>query len=75
MILGYSRAIYVEFTNRCNADVFNRCLIHAFEDLGDVTDVVLTDRMKTVILGTGDDRKPWLTRKFCRPGGKFRVHS
>lgn len=25
MILGYSRAIYVKFANRCNVDVFNRC--------------------------------------------------
>lgn len=80
MILGYSRAIYVEFANRCNANAFNRCLIHAFEYFGGVTDVVLTDRMKTVILGIGDDRKPiWnanfsdlaatlgFTPKVCRP--------
>jgi transposase len=36
--------------------------LHVFEYFGGVTDVVLTDRMKTVILGIGDDRKPWLTR-------------
>ncbi len=80
MILGYSRAIYTEFANRCNANAFNRCLIHAFEYFGGVTDVLLTDRMKTVILGTDDDRKPiWnanfsdlaatlgFTPKVCRP--------
>ncbi len=80
MVLGYSRAIYTEFANRCNANAFNRCLIHAFEYFGGVTDVLLTDRMKTVILGTDDDRKPiWnanfsdlaatlgFTPKVCRP--------
>jgi len=80
MVLGYSRAIYTEFANRCNADAFNRCLIHAFEYFGGVTDVLLTDRMKTVILGTDDDRKPiWnanfadlaatlgFTPRVCRP--------
>ena len=75
MVLGYSRAIYTEFANRCNANAFNRCLIHAFEYFGGVTDVLLTDRMKTVILGTDDDRKPWLTRKLCRPGDNVRVYS
>lgn len=50
MVLGYSRAIYVEFTNRCNIHAFIRCLIHGFEYFGGVTDIVLTDRMKTVIL-------------------------
>jgi len=60
MILGYSRAIYVEFANRCNVDVLIGAL-HVFEYIGGVTDVVLTDRTKTVILGIGDDRKPWLT--------------
>lgn len=49
MVLGYSRAIYVEFTNRCDAHTFNRCLIHGFEYFGGVTDIVLTDRMKTII--------------------------
>jgi len=79
-ITRYSRAIYTEFANRCNADAFNRCLIHAFEYFGGVTDVLLTDRMKTVILGTDDDRKPiWnanfadlaatlgFTPRVCRP--------
>ena len=58
MVLGYSRAIYVEFTNRCNVHTFIRCLIHGFEYFGGVTDIVLTDRMKTVILGTDENNKP-----------------
>lgn len=58
MVLGYSRAIYVEFTNRCDVRTFIRCLIHGFEYFGGVSDVVLTGRMKTVILGTGENKKP-----------------
>ncbi|KYO66713.1 IS21 family transposase [Thermovenabulum gondwanense] len=58
MVLGYSRAIYVEFTNRCDVNTFIRCLIHGFEYFGGVTDVLLTDRMKTVIIGTDENKKP-----------------
>jgi hypothetical protein len=35
--------------------------LHVSEYFGGVTDIALTDRMKTVVLGIGDDRKPWLT--------------
>ncbi|AEM77865.1 IS21 family transposase [Thermoanaerobacter wiegelii] len=58
MVLGYSRAMYVEFTNRCDVHTFNRCLIHGFEYFGGVTDVVLSDRMRTVIIGTDANKKP-----------------
>jgi len=58
MTLGYSRATYIEFTRRCDIRSFMRCLIHAMEYFGGVPKVMLTDRMKTVILGVGDDRKP-----------------
>ncbi len=58
MVLGYSRAIYMEFTTRCNICTFIRCLIHGFEYFGGVTDIVLTDRMKTVILGTDENKRP-----------------
>lgn len=54
MVFGYSRAMYVEFTNRCDVYTFNRCLIHGFEYFGGVTDVVLNNRMKTVIIGTAN---------------------
>lgn len=58
MTLGYSRATYIEFTRRCDIRSFIRCLIHAMEYFGGVPKVMLTDRMKTVLLGMGDDRKP-----------------
>ncbi|WP_206919927.1 IS21 family transposase [Alicyclobacillus suci] len=79
MILGHSRATYIEFTRRCDIHSFLRCFAHAVEHFGGVPKVVLTDRMKTVVLGTNDDRTPiWhpvfldfalaigLTPKLCR---------
>jgi len=58
MVLGCSRAMYIEFVQRCDIHSFLRCLIHALEYFGGVPKTMLTDQMKTVILGMGDDRKP-----------------
>jgi transposase len=58
MVLAYSRATYIEFTKRCDIHSFLRCLIHAFEYFNGIPRVMLTDHMKTVILGMGDDKKP-----------------
>jgi len=58
MVLGYSRMMYIEFAKRCDIHSFLRCLIHALEYFGGVPKTMLTDQMKTVILGIGGDRKP-----------------
>jgi len=58
MVLGYSRMMYIEFAKRCDIHSFLRCLIHALEYFGGVPKTMLTDQMKTVILGMGGDRKP-----------------
>lgn len=58
MILGYSRAKYVEFVRRCDIYSFLRCMYNAFVYFGGVPEVILTDRMKTVLIGMGDDHKP-----------------
>jgi len=58
MVLGYSRAMYIEFTKRCDIHSFLRCLMNALEYFGGVPKTMLTDQMKTVMLGIGDDRKP-----------------
>ena len=89
MVLGHSRSIYIEFTRRCDIHSFLRCFVHAIEHFGGVPRIALTDRMKTVILGTNDDRSPlWhplfqdfalsigLTPKVCkarRPQTKGKV--
>jgi transposase len=69
MVLGYSRMMYIEFAKRCDIHSFLSCLIHALQYFGGVPKTMLTDQMKTVILGMGDDRKPgWhpLFEDFCR---------
>lgn len=79
MVLGYSRAMSVEFTRRCDIDSFLRCFLHALEYFGGVPPLVLTDHMKTVVLGRHEDGSPqWhplfadcvlavgLTPKLCR---------
>jgi transposase len=37
MVLGYSRAIYVEFARRCDISSFLRCFVHAIEHFGGVS--------------------------------------
>lgn len=51
MIMGNSRAKYVEFTKRCDFYSLVRCIVNAFEYFGGVPETVLTDHMKTVVLG------------------------
>lgn len=59
MILGYSRMRYVEFTQRCDEASLLRCMIHAFEYFGGVPEVVLTDRMKTVLTSVDHGKPIW----------------
>ena len=49
--LGYSRASYLEFAP--SADIYGlmSCLINSFYYFGGLTNAVLTDHMKTVVLG------------------------
>ncbi len=79
MILGHSRAKYVEFTKRCDFYSLIRCIIHAFEHFGGVPQTILTDRMKTVLDGSEAGKPLWNRRfedfaaamgflpKVCRP--------
>ena len=79
MILGRSRAKYVEFTKRCDFYSLLRCMVNAFEHFGGVPEIVLTDNMKTVIDGSEAGKPLWNNRfesfaadmgfvpKVCRP--------
>ena len=62
MIMGYSRAKYVEFVKRCDLYSLQRCLVNAFEYFGGVPETILTDRMKTVVIGTEGKRIIWNTQ-------------
>jgi len=50
LTLCYSRMRYVEFTQRQDIHHLLNCLVHAFHYFGGVTECILTDRMKTVLL-------------------------
>jgi transposase len=51
LVLGYSRAMYVEFVERCTLDVFMDCHIRAFRYLQGVPAEILYDNMKNVVIG------------------------
>jgi transposase len=51
MLLGYSRALYVEFVPRCTLEVFMDCHSNAFRYLGGVPAEILYDNMKNVVVG------------------------
>lgn len=59
VILGYSRMRYVEFVTRCDVRTLLRCLEHACVVFGGQPERVLTDRMKSVLLGMDGHEKVW----------------
>lgn len=62
MILGASRAKYVEFASRCDLNSLQRCMVNAFSYFGGVPKEVLTDNMKTVVVGRQAGTPLWNTR-------------
>lgn len=59
MILSSSRAKYVEFAKRSDSASLLRCMLNAFEYFGGVPETVLTDNMKTVIVGRDNGTPIW----------------
>ncbi len=63
MTLGWSRAMYVEFTVSPDAAWWLRCHVHAFQYFGGVPRVVLHDNLKTAVLDRdGDGTIRWNSR-------------
>lgn len=62
MILGHSRAKYVEFTTRCDLHSLERCIVNAFNYFGGVPNEILTDNMKTVVVGREAGKVIWNTQ-------------
>jgi len=52
MVLGFSRAMYVEFVPRCTMESFMDCHINAFRYLGGTPSEILYDNMKNVVTRT-----------------------
>ena len=63
MLLGFSRAMYVEFVEHCTLETFMDCHIRAFGHLGGVPAEVLYDNMKNVVIGR-DKGKPRFNVEF-----------
>lgn len=61
MVLGHSRAKYIEFTSRCDLSSLERCMVNAFAYFGGMPEKVLTDNMKTVIIGRDSGKPIWNT--------------
>jgi transposase len=55
MTLGWSRAMYLEFTISADTGWFLRCHLHAFHYFGGVPRMVLHDNLKTAVLGREAD--------------------
>lgn len=58
-ILGYSRMRYVAFVKRCDVRTLWRCLEQACQSFGGQPERVLTDRMKSVLLGMDGHERVW----------------
>jgi transposase len=65
MVLGYSRAMYVEFVERRTLEAFMDCHIHAFDYLGGVPKELLYDCMKHVVIRRQSGR-PVFNVEFSR---------
>jgi transposase len=63
MVLGYSRAIYVEFTEGEKLETLTACHENAFDWFGGVPEEILYDNPKTIVLSR-DNSSPRLNPKF-----------
>ena len=77
MVLGWSRAIYVEFVRRADVASFMQCHVNAFEYFGGVPRRCLYDNAKVVVLGRDADGRPEWNRRMLdmslRIGFELRV--
>lgn len=63
MVLGWSRAIYVEFVERADVSTFLRCHAHAFQYYG-IPHHCLYDNAKVVVTGRDENGEPVWNRRF-----------
>ena len=66
MVLGYSRAMYLEFTEDERLDTLMGCHTRAFEYFGGITRDCLYDNMKTVVTGQDDGGETIWNEQFAR---------
>jgi transposase len=58
MVLGWSRALYVEFILKADTSAFLRCHLNAFDAFGGVPHTCLYDNTKLVVLERDDQGEP-----------------
>lgn len=73
VVLGYSRAMYVEFVERRTLEAFMDCHIHAFDYLGGVPKELLYDCMKHVVIKRLVGR-PIFNVEFSRFANHYEFH-
>jgi len=64
MILGYSRILYIQFFPFQNLVSLCQGHIEAFRYFGGITDTILYDNMKTIVLSREEDKILW-NAQFC----------
>ncbi len=66
MVLGYSRMMYVEFTENEKLDTLIGCHLRAFEYFGGRPEVILYDNMKTIVSGFDERGHAVWNERFSR---------
>jgi transposase len=72
--LKYSRFMYVSFHSDMREETLLRCLIAAFHTIGGVPWVVVTDNMKTAVLGRDEEHEPVWNPAYQKLAVEFKFH-
>jgi len=62
LTLCYSRMRYIEFTQKQDAETLMSCMVRAFHYFSGMTEVILTDNMKTIVEDRIDGQPKWNAR-------------
>src|SRR5713226_6281654 len=72
--LKYSRFMYVSFHSDMREETLLRCLIACFTTVGGVPWVVVTDNMKTAVLGRDEQHQPVWNPAYQKLAVEFKFH-
>jgi transposase len=72
--LKYSRYMYVSFHSDMREETLLRCLIGCFQTIGGVPWVVVTDTMKTAVLGRNEHHEPVWNPAWQKLAVEFKFH-
>jgi transposase len=72
--LKYSRYMFVSFHQDMREETLLRCLIACFSTIGGVPWAVVTDNMKTAVLGRDEQRQPIWNPAYQKLAVEFRFH-